>query len=91
MTRLSLASLLIFLSAAGCWPPASARPRPRRARRHRRRRTGGCRDATPALQDVVEHHPRYIIGISYPPVGHEVSRAWPRRCRRYADAARKPN
>lgn len=41
----------------------------------------------PLLEDVVEHDPRYVIGISYPPVANRYP-GLAAALRRYADAAR---
>ena len=42
--------------------------------------------ATPALKDVVEHDPRYLVGISYPAVANQYP-GLAAELKRYADAA----
>ena len=78
-----LVACLLLLSLVACRreaTPPSAESRAPAA-------TAATAPATPGLQDVVEHDPRYVIGISYPPVANRYPRL-AAELERYADAAR---
>ena len=48
---------------------------------------GAAASATPSLDDVIEHDPRYVVGISYPP-GAAADPGLARALYDYAQAAR---
>lgn len=83
-TAACLLSASLILSLAACRreaaphtaakPPASAT-------------TAAASAPTPLLKDVVEHDPRYVIGISYPPDANRYP-GLAAELKRYADAAR---
>jgi hypothetical protein len=82
MFRSACLSCLLLLALAACQRepgPAPATPQAPTA--------AATPASTPPLQDVVERDPRYLIGISYPPVANQYPNL-AAALRAYADAAR---
>jgi len=74
---------LLLLSTGACQrqgPAPAASPKPAAS-------TAAATPPAPLLQDVVERDPRYMIGISYPPIANRYP-GLAAELKRYADAAR---
>lgn len=83
------AACLLSASLILCCLAACRREAPPRPAAHQPPAAAPAAQATPAplLQDVSAHDPRYVIGISYPPVANRYP-GLAAELRRYADAAR---